>query len=726
MTTRVALFGNIRSLTGAAFDPNQVEAYLESNTPAGGPLIDTAGKTLQLGATRLDVQPDGSFVQLDVITTNSPDVQPSSGRQYRVRVAYPDPTGARGRSSVDSGWFFLLEESDLADRVVVDYLPTAYTTQAIAQVRAAAAGQVALAAGHAASASGSADEAQAVYDALVVNDLGTSDGQLTAIDGNPTSQFRQQADERLAARIAGSDVVPATLPPHKLAASDEPGFTVCWTYDDGYSSAEPYFALMDARDITGTLFLTKNWVDLGGTNPTWTDTYITQAQVQTIAGNGHEIGTHGLNHESVPGFRDANGDAALAALYDELVDYIEETYTGPGGDPVRVISGAYCAGLSDRRSREIMGRRHQFFRGTKGVVPVDAWDPYDVPSVDVQTLSAAAIKAHIDTAKANGSLCVFLVHGRGPGSTRDAELAAIAEAMDYAASLDARQIPFGQAMTERTARRSPAALDDTSGNSFRRRIRTNRVTIQRGDVLADSAWFAMDVNNNAAYYDSDSGQPFEFRRPVRLIGGAVEVGQRSIYDDGATTNGSTTLTSGAAGFDFYDIGRTVSGAGIPGGTTIVARVSATTVTMSAPATATASGVTITIGRPASDPLNINGETKAYGPLIVLGSAPLLRLANRAGTDLAFYSTTTFGRYGDGGSMTWDTGTGGSNATVKAFRLVHMDHTGVRGISIARTQPSDASIQNGELVLYVDPATGTLRYRGKDDAGVVFQKTVTAS
>lgn len=65
--------------------------------------------------------------------------------------------------------------------------------------------------------------------------------------------------------------------------------------------------------------------------------------------------------------------------------------------------------------------------------------------------------------------------------------------------------------------------------------------------------------------------------------------------DGATTNTSATLTSVTAAFTYNDIGRPVSGTGIPASTTILSVESATSVTMSANATATATGVSVTIG-----------------------------------------------------------------------------------------------------------------------------------
>lgn len=68
-----------------------------------------------------------------------------------------------------------------------------------------------------------------------------------------------------------------------------------------------------------------------------------------------------------------------------------------------------------------------------------------------------------------------------------------------------------------------------------------------------------------------------------------------IVTDGVTTNLSSTVTSASAVFTAADIGRKITGAGIPAGATITAVGSATSITISAAATATANGVLLTLG-----------------------------------------------------------------------------------------------------------------------------------
>lgn len=61
------------------------------------------------------------------------------------------------------------------------------------------------------------------------------------------------------------------------------------------------------------------------------------------------------------------------------------------------------------------------------------------------------------------------------------------------------------------------------------------------------------------------------------------------------TNASPTITGPAASFVAEDVGRTATGAGIPGGATVIAFVSPTQITLSANATSTAASFPLTLG-----------------------------------------------------------------------------------------------------------------------------------
>ena len=95
----------------------------------------------------------------------------------------------------------------------------------------------------------------------------------------------------------------------------------------------------------------------------------------------------------------------------------------------------------------------------------------------------------------------------------------------------------------------------------------------------------------------------------------------SWFTDGTTTNASAIVTSLTAGFSSADVGLSISGAGIPANTTILSVQSSTRITLSTNATATASGVTITIGRvnsPATYTASAAMATVGINDLFIIG------------------------------------------------------------------------------------------------------------
>lgn len=308
---------------------------------------------------------------------------------------------------------------------------------------------------------------------------------------------------------------------HKLGTNgDEPGAFIAWTADDGYTKQVDYFAMLDSKGIDGTLFLTKNWVNQAGTNPTWNDTYITQAQVQAIADAGHELATHGVNHENHSSYLTANGAAAFVAFFATAKTYIETTYG------VTVRTGAYPGGISDTRVRELMSRiGHEFYRGTKGVIAHNSPPPLDVPAIDVQNLTEAAIKAHVDSAIANRCVAVFLVHG----GMSAADITKYGNVVDYATSLGVPQGTFYQAMSQRRQWRSTGVFVDAQGNAFYRKLRSYRVEITRDDATFEQAFFDIDEATNAPYFDAVGGTAWEFRRRVDFKDQVEVRGQATLY-----------------------------------------------------------------------------------------------------------------------------------------------------------------------------------------------------
>jgi hypothetical protein len=86
--------------------------------------------------------------------------------------------------------------------------------------------------------------------------------------------------------------------------------------------------------------------------------------------------------------------------------------------------------------------------------------------------------------------------------------------------------------------------------------------------------------------------------PRRELVGVFDSGvpsSRSVAD-GVTTNGSTTVTSATANFDPADVGASISGAGLAGNARIASVTDAATAVMTVPASASATGVALTVTR----------------------------------------------------------------------------------------------------------------------------------
>lgn len=85
-------------------------------------------------------------------------------------------------------------------------------------------------------------------------------------------------------------------------------------------------------------------------------------------------------------------------------------------------------------------------------------------------------------------------------------------------------------------------------------------------------------------------------------------GTRSV-SDGVTTNTDATVTSSSGAFSDADLGKKVTGTGIPAGATIAAINSATSIELSAAATATGTGVALVIGAALATASYAAGVTK---------------------------------------------------------------------------------------------------------------------
>jgi flagellar hook protein FlgE len=140
--------------------------------------------------------------------------------------------------------------------------------------------------------------------------------------------------------------------------------------------------------------------------------------------------------------------------------------------------------------------------------------------------------------------------------------------------------------------------------------------------------------------------------------------------DGATTLADQTLTSATANFTSDDVGKTITGAGIPPGTTIASVTNGTTIELSAPATATASGVTIDIAAlPNTWAVGATAPDGANVPQTIPGFPQSLTFNPTTGAPLAGLTALTLnpalnallGTNFSAGTLTIDLGTGSADS-----------------------------------------------------------------
>lgn len=119
---------------------------------------------------------------------------------------------------------------------------------------------------------------------------------------------------------------------------------------------------------------------------------------------------------------------------------------------------------------------------------------------------------------------------------------------------------------------------------------------------------------------------------LTVHGMGEQAGSR-VVTDGVTTNTDATVTSASAAFTDADIGKVISGTGITAGTTIAAINSATSIELSAAATADGTGLSLTIGTPlgsATLPSGIKPLKFNHGSLTVAGTAVPVKAVTLSG------------------------------------------------------------------------------------------------
>jgi hypothetical protein len=118
---------------------------------------------------------------------------------------------------------------------------------------------------------------------------------------------------------------------------------------------------------------------------------------------------------------------------------------------------------------------------------------------------------------------------------------------------------------------------------------------------------------------------------MSFLGMKLQLGSR-VVTDAATTNGSAVVSSSSGALTDADVGKSLSGTGIPTGAYLLRRNSSTEFVMSANATATGTGVSVTIGLPLASVTqpDLVPFTFRHGAILLGGSAARVKSATLTG------------------------------------------------------------------------------------------------
>ena len=290
-----------------------------------------------------------------------------------------------------------------------------------------------------------------------------------------------------------------------------------------------------------------------------------------------------VSHVTIPAFADArvSGSAALAAALaaDDDVVVVFTTPTRPAPRPPAHHEGALMSGST---APELVTAAAAGETQTQPAAPAPS--PF-AGGVTTQVLAEAPI---------------YTFDGRGPSFVRDA-WAVRTQAADVNGVKLSEARDRWEAFNSQTAAQSPNQIRAML-RAFDRHLEAaveTRVTapnyINQGykpDLLVAAIDKGRPIWSRLNVVPLTDATPY--RVPVEL-----EMFYRgTTVTDGATTAASTTVTSATAAFTAADLGLPISGGSIPATATIVKINSATSVVISAAATATGADVSVTIRRPA--------------------------------------------------------------------------------------------------------------------------------
>jgi len=194
--------------------------------------------------------------------------------------------------------------------------------------------------------------------------------------------------------------------------------------------------------------------------------------------------------------------------------------------------------------------------------------------------------------------------------------------------------------------------------------------------------------------------------------------------DGATSALSATVTSTQAAFGDKDVGASISGPGIPAGTTIVSVNSlANSAQMSAPATATASGVSLTISEGILNlPYGLAVDRTGDATTGNLGTLYIADLSNRrvrkvtpSGTISTVAGNGLAGSSGDGGSATAGSSRPVTDGATTANSQIVTSTAAAFSASDVGGSISGSGIPAGATIVTVDPSTNSATISAKATA-----------
>lgn len=242
--TPINLAFDVADLLGVDYQSGRTKVWIETNVDHNA-IVDPDGNTIRLGVAYATVGSDGTGTFTGLIPTNA--ATNPTAFQYRVWIDYPEKGAAdRSRTKWDSGWFSLTATSNLADVVAEQYVPPTYISAIITELEGyvdeaegfadaaeaaastTAAEVLAATAADVAAADASriaAEAAEAAAQALVLSDLGTTDGQTRALVDNLNSQTAEALEKfSKVFRVKGSNTIAITAA--VLAADADGGGTV--------------------------------------------------------------------------------------------------------------------------------------------------------------------------------------------------------------------------------------------------------------------------------------------------------------------------------------------------------------------------------------------------------------------------------------------------------------------------------------------------------------------